>query len=60
MLKSKMKQSIQLNWYYHVRKSPTSEPKELLSRFELAGCNNLLNKHFAIWKKMSTINYFNS
>lgn len=42
MLKSKMKQSIQLNWYYHVRKSPTSEPKELLSRFELAGCNNLL------------------
>lgn len=57
MLKSKMKHSIQLNWYYHVRKSPTSEPKELLSRFELAGCNNLLKN---IWKIMSTLNYFNS
>lgn len=51
MLKSKMKHSIQLNLYYHVRKSPTSEPKELLSRFELAGCNNLLINILQFGKK---------
>lgn len=44
-----MKNFIQLNLYYSV---------ELLSRFELAGCNDL--QHFGIWKKMSTINHFNT